>query len=96
MNKFTSALLLVASASILLFSIFGRHGYLYLRELDKELVDLKLNNQTLESEISLLKTQIKDLEQNKEMLEKLAREDLGLTKDGEVTYVFADKEKDHD
>jgi cell division protein FtsB len=75
--------------AMLWFAIFGENGYVELlklhrfkQELEARVADVQKQNQELRDEIKALTD--KD---NKEV-ERIAREDLGMAKDGEVIYQF--------
>ncbi|MFN8009039.1 MAG: septum formation initiator family protein [Terriglobia bacterium] len=65
-------------------ALFGEHGYLSLRKMERRSSEynerierLKKENQDIRSEIRALKT-------NPAMIEKIAREELGLVRQGEI------------
>ena len=78
--------LLIFLAALILLAIIFVPGYIKLASLNKEnqgltqeIQRLKQANEKLERELSLL-------EEDKEYIEKIAREKLGLTKEGEIIY----------
>ena len=86
--KLTPIVLLVLAITVGFFSIAGNHGLLHLRELDNELGHLKSKNSQLENKVSELKQKITEFKESDRPLEKMAREELGLSREGEVVYIF--------
>jgi cell division protein FtsB len=83
---------LVLAALVVYVFVFSRHGYLRRRELarenqrlQQELDDMRAENARLREELSRL--------DDPEAVEKLAREKLGLVKEGEKVYRFVEKDK---
>lgn len=86
--KYAHFFVLGLALSALFFGVAGNHGLLVLGELQQELSGLEAEKHRLESEISTLREQIELIEVDDEVLEKLAREELGLSRDGEIVYHF--------
>jgi len=78
--------LVLAALTVYIF-VFSRHGLLRLRELQKE-------NERLEAELARVKRENASLREDlrrlddPEVAEKIAREELGLVKEGDVVYRF--------
>lgn len=79
-----SALLLV----IFLFTAFGERGLLHLWHLQEEKRDLDEKNFVLQRENEKLRENIDRLRKDDLYLERLAREELGLVREGEIIYQF--------
>lgn len=92
LRKLTPAILLSISAVVLFFSVTGNHGLLHLEQLNNELGQTKENNREMESDIAKLSNEIYAIENNKDKLEQIARENLGLARNDEIIYVVRDKE----
>ena len=75
---------------LLIVGIFNKVGFLEVLESQKELVALKSNIHRLEVENEALIIEIDALKNNPRYMERIAREDLGLARPGEVTFVFPD------
>jgi cell division protein FtsL len=85
-----------ALAALLVYVfIFSRHGYLRRRELARENERLHAELQKLQDENARLREELNRLE-DPEAVEKLAREELGLVKDGETVYRFVEKDKNRE
>jgi cell division protein FtsB len=83
---------LVLAALLVYVFVFSRHGYLRRRELarenrrlQQELAEMRAENARLREELSRL--------DDPEAVEKLAREKLGLVKEGDKVYRFVEKDK---
>lgn len=72
--------------------VFSRHGYLRRRELARENERLQAELQKLRDENARLRAELERLD-DPDAVEKLAREELGLVKDGETVYRFVEKDK---
>jgi cell division protein FtsB len=85
-----SGLLLAAAGSIGML-IFGQRGILELRRLRQEGTTLTRSNDALREHNQLLQRQIGSLRDDPAAVERVARERLGMIKDGEVVYYLPDK-----
>lgn len=83
-----SALLVTLS----LFTTFGERGVLHLWRLLGEKRKLDESNFLLQKENEILRERIYRLRHDDRYLEKIAREDLGLVRPGEIIYRFASSE----
>ena len=85
-------LLYIAVLTVVLgFSILGRNGFVELLKFDKQLSDLKTRLGSLKSEVTSESDSLYGINNNPGYLEKIGREELGLSKKGEVIYVFDEK-----
>jgi cell division protein FtsB len=75
-----------------LFTIFGDRGIFHLRRLRGEKEALDERNFILLRENEALRERIRRLRHDDFYLEKIAREELGLARPGEIVYSFADDE----
>ena len=69
---------------LLMDNIFGTHGYLAMRRTQKEIAALKKDLQRLSDENQQLAEQVKALKSDPQLIEKIARDELGLARPGEV------------
>ncbi len=75
--------------SLIFFSYFCAQGLQEIYNLRKEKEKIELNNQKLREENLRLANQIKKIKNNdREEIEKIVREELGLIKRGEIVYKF--------
>ena len=84
------ALALVCVA-LIVHEIFGMHGYLALRRERKDSDALQQQIQNLQQENQRLETQIKALKSDPKAIEKMAREQMGLARPGEIIFTLPDK-----
>jgi cell division protein FtsB len=75
-------------AAMVFFTIFGGRGLLQIYHLKDERDRILLSNARLREENQKLTQQVQRLRHNKEEMEKIAREELGLVKKGEIIYQF--------
>lgn len=80
--------LLVASLPLELFSEKGFKHYL---RLQKELSALRERNERLERGVSRLQREISELRHDDQELERVARDELGLIREGEVVFVVEER-----
>ena len=75
-------------SGMLLFAIFGSRGLIQIYRMKEEKNRIQMNNGRLQEENRKLAEQIQKLKHNKEEVERVAREELGLVKRGEIVYQF--------
>jgi len=73
---------------ILAYSCFAERGLVNVLSLQKELAEVDTYNQSMAAENEKLKDYIYLLKNNKRFIENIAREELGLVRDGEILYFF--------
>jgi cell division protein FtsB len=88
MNRISSAVLGIIILLLLFFTVAGNHGVFHLIRQNAEVSELHAKNRALESEIISLRNNIFAVSYSDEVLEREAREDLGLSKPGEIVYIF--------
>ena len=80
--------LMAALALMLFFLVFGEWGLLHYQRLAKERRLLEERSQALQRENELLREKIYRISKDDRYLEKVAREDLGLARKGEIIFLF--------
>ena len=95
MTNLRSIILFSIALLLLVFTIFGEHGLLHLQEINRELSNLEYKNREIKSEIIALQNRIYAIEHDAEYLETEAREQLGLSKPGEIVYIFPEQRSSH-
>jgi cell division protein FtsB len=80
------SLLMVAVVSVLAFAyaIMGNNGYLELRRREAKNQELRSKADELRQENKEIRSEIKALKSDPKAIEKIAREELGMVKPGEV------------
>lgn len=84
-----SLTLLVLLLGFALFTAFGERGLLHLWHLSEENRRLDEKNFRVHRENEILRDKINRLRHDDRYLEKIAREELGLVRPGEIVYQFA-------
>jgi cell division protein FtsL len=77
-------LLALFVAVLLVHDVFGTHGFLAMRRKQQELQKIKTEIERLNTENSALEGEVKDLKTDPQTIEKIAREELGQARPGEV------------
>jgi cell division protein FtsB len=78
----------ISISGMILFAIFGGRGLVHIYQLKEERTRIQGSNARLQEENRKLAEKISGLRNNKDEVEKVAREELGLVKKGEVVYQF--------
>lgn len=66
--------------------VFGSHGFLAMRHIQHELVELRFQLDQLNGENASLSKQVDDLKTNPKLIEGIARDEMNLARPGE--YIF--------
>jgi cell division protein FtsB len=80
-------------AALFLYTTFGGRGILHVQRLKEEKRELDEKNYLLQNENGALRERIKRLRHDNLFLEKIAREELGLARPGEIIYRFAPEQR---
>jgi cell division protein FtsB len=75
-------------------TITGKHGYFHLERLKAEEKDLRTMSESLSQEESTLREQVDALKKSPDVLEKVSRESLGVSRPNEVIYLFDESKND--
>jgi cell division protein DivIC len=86
-----SFVLLCALASWL---AFGERGFIYVYKKDKERQEYLKKIEELKKENQKLMEEIERLSNDSDYIEKVARKELNMVRDGEVIYRFANEKED--
>jgi cell division protein FtsB len=81
-------LLGLSVCGMILFAVLGGRGLMHIYQLKEERNRIQGSNARLQEENRKLTEKINRLRTNKEEVEKVAREELGLVKKGEIVYQF--------
>ncbi len=70
--------------ALFVHDIFGTHGYLAMRRTQQEINKVKADIEQLNKENVQLEEEVKELKSDPHKIEKIARDELGLARPGEV------------
>lgn len=84
MQQHGRAILGLLIAVMIVHDVFGAHGFLAMRRTQSEIRKVKADIDKLSKENEALEQEVKDLKSDPKMIEKIARDDLGLARPGEV------------
>lgn len=79
-------ILLVTLLALLAHDIFGAHGFLAMRRTRKEIERLRQEIGQVNAENRELAEQVKALKSDPRMIERIAREEMGLARPGELIF----------
>ena len=83
--------LALVCVALVVHEIYGQHGYLALRRQREDSENLQQQIQQLQKENQQLEIQIKALKTDPKAIEKMAREQMGLARPGEIIFSLPDK-----
>lgn len=83
-QRYGRTLLVLAVAFLFVHDIFGTHGFFAMRRTQKEIDRLRANLAKLNEDNGQLAEQVKALRSDPKLIEKIARDELGLARPGEV------------
>jgi cell division protein FtsB len=69
---------------MIVHDVFGTHGFLAMRRTQSEIKKVQANLDKLSKENEALEREVKDLKSDPRLIEKIARDELGLARPGEV------------
>ena len=84
LRQYGGALLGLLLFALVVHDIFGTHGYLAMRRTQQEIKKVRTHIQQLQKENVQLEEEVKDLKSDPRKIEKIARDELGLAKPGEI------------
>ncbi|MGB9464088.1 MAG: septum formation initiator family protein [Candidatus Acidiferrum sp.] len=84
MRQYGRGLLGLLVLVMIVHDIFGTHGFLAMRRTENEIEKVKLQLDQLSKENEALEQERKDLKSDPRLIEKIARDDLGLARPGET------------
>jgi cell division protein FtsB len=80
------ALLLLALAALCVHDIFGAHGFIAMRRTAREIDDARGEISKLDDENRALADQVGALKSDPRIIERIAREEMGLARPGEMIF----------
>ncbi|HXN21854.1 MAG TPA: septum formation initiator family protein [Candidatus Dormibacteraeota bacterium] len=81
-----NARILLGAVLLLVFvhDIFGAHGFMAMRRTQKEIERVRVEIERLETENEQLAEQVHALKSDPKLIERIAREEMGLARPGEI------------
>jgi len=89
-------ILILALFALLLHDIFGAHGFIAMRRTQKEIADIQDQIGKINTENKSLTDQVNSLKTDPKAIERIAREEMGLARPGELIYKLPDSAKPGD
>ena len=86
-----SMLMGIALAALLIHDVFGEHGFLAMRRARIEAEELQQEIQKINAENARLAEEVKALKSDPRIIERIAREEMGLAKPGELIFKLPPK-----
>jgi cell division protein FtsB len=86
--------LALAFALLVLQDVFGTHGVLAMRRAQKEAASVQKEIDQINAENQQLQDRVKSLKNDPEAIERIAREELGLARRGEIVFETAPRPAD--
>jgi cell division protein FtsB len=84
LQKHARSLLALFVIVLFVHNVFGAHGFLAMRRTRQDIERVKKDIDRLNAENTQLEDEVKALKTDPHMIEKIARDDLGLARPGEV------------
>jgi cell division protein FtsB len=89
-------ILILAFLALLVHDIFGAHGFIAMRRTQKEIQQIRQQIGKLNDENKSLNEQVTSLKTDPKAIERIAREEMGLARPGEMIYKIPESAKPGD
>ena len=86
----------LALFALLVHDVFGAHGFIAMRRTQKEIEQIRGQIVKLNDENKSLSSQVTSLKTDPKAIERIAREEMGLARPGEIIYKLPDSAKPGD
>jgi cell division protein FtsB len=86
----------LALFALLVHDIFGAHGFIAMRRTQKEIEQIREQIGRLNDENKSLASQVNSLKTDPKAIERIARDEMGLARPGEIIYKLPDSAKTGD
>ena len=96
LRKNARQILGLALLALLVHDIFGAHGFIAMRRTQKEIELVRDQIGKLTNENKSLSSQVNSLKTDPKAIERIAREEMGLARPGEIIYKLPDSAKPGD
>jgi cell division protein FtsL len=93
LRKNTRQLLGLALFALLVHDVFGPHGFIAMRRTQKEIDQIREQIVKLNDENKSLSEQVTSLKSDPKSIERIAREEMGLARPGEMIFKIPDTSK---
>ena len=89
-------ILALALFALLVHDIFGAHGFIAMRRTQKEIEEIREQIGKINTENKSLTDQVNSLKTDPKAIERIAREEMGLARPGELIYKIPDSSRPGD
>jgi cell division protein FtsB len=89
-RKHSLRILGVGLFALFLHDVFGPHGFVAMRRTQREIEEIRIQIGSLNEENKSLADEVNSLKTDPRAIERIAREDMGLTKPGEIIFKLPD------
>ena len=96
LRKNARQILGLALFALLVHDIFGAHGFIAMQRTKKEIEQIRNQIGKLNDENKSLSNQVNSLKTDPKAIERIAREEMGLARPGEIIYKLPDSAKPGD
>jgi cell division protein FtsB len=86
----------LALFALLVHDIFGAHGFIAMRRTQREIAQIRAQIGKVNTENKSLTDQVNSLKTDPKAIERIAREEMGLARPGELIYKLPDSAKPGD
>ena len=93
LRRNTRQILAFALFALLVHDVFGPHGFLAMRRTQKEIEQIRDQIGRVNDENKSLAEQVNSLESDPKSIERIAREEMGLARPGELIFKLPDTAK---
>jgi cell division protein FtsB len=80
----------LAILAMVIHDVFGPHGFIAMRRTQSEITQLTVQIHHLDAENQTLSDEVNSLQTDPRLIERIAREDMGLAKPGEYIFKMPD------
>jgi cell division protein FtsB len=85
-KRHATKILLLALAALVLYDVFGEHGLLAMLQTRRQIQDLQQQIQRLNEDNRRLAEQVNSLKSDPQEIERIAREQMGMARPGEMIF----------
>ncbi len=93
LRKNTRQILGLALFALLVHDVFGQHGFIAMRRTQKEIEQIREQIGKMNEENKSLAEQVNSLKTDPKSIERIAREEMGLARPGEMIFKLPDPAK---